>query len=56
MKIRAVIFALLMSSAVVASDLPRTVAETSNYTSTSRYEDVRAFISAIQASDADVRV
>lgn len=56
MKIRAVIFALLMSSAVVASDLPRTIAETSNYTSTSRYDDVRAFIAAIQSSDADVRV
>jgi hypothetical protein len=55
-KIRAVIFALLMSSVAIASDLPRTVAETSNYTSTSRYEDVRAFISAIQSIDANVRV
>jgi hypothetical protein len=45
-----------MSSAAIAADLPRTVAETSNYTSTSRYEDVRAFIAAMQTIDADLRV
>jgi Zinc carboxypeptidase len=33
-----------------------TVAETSNYLSTSRYEDVMQFIAAIQQSDPDLRV
>ncbi|HJW92402.1 MAG TPA: M14 family metallopeptidase [Thermoanaerobaculia bacterium] len=33
-----------------------TVAETSNYLSTSRYDDVMAFLSAIQQLDPDIRV
>jgi len=40
----------------MARELPKTVAETSNYLSTSRYEDVMAFVSEIQNLDPDVRV
>src|SRR5882757_6281348 len=36
--------------------LPQTTAETSHYLSTSRYDDVMAFVAAIQRLDADVRV
>jgi hypothetical protein len=38
------------------AELPKTVAETSNYRSTSRYDDVIAFVAAIQREDANVRV
>src|SRR5260221_13991732 len=36
--------------------LPQTMAETSHYLSTSRYDDVMAFVAAIQRLDPDVRV
>src|SRR4051794_26380156 len=41
---------------LMAAELPKTVAETSNYLSTSRYADVMAFLGAIQRADPDVRV
>lgn len=37
-------------------DLPKTVAETSNYLSTSRYADVMSFVAAIQRCDPEIRV
>ena len=40
----------------MAQTLPKTVAETSNYLSTSRYDDVMAFVRAIQNADPDIRV
>jgi len=40
----------------MAVGLLRTVAETSDYKSTSRYDDVIAFVRAIQAADPDIRV
>jgi hypothetical protein len=47
---------LLLSEVVMAAELPRTVAESSNYRSTSRYEDVMSFIAAVQRADPEVRV
>src|SRR5207244_2339083 len=41
---------------LMATELPKTAAETSNYLSTSRYADVMAFVGAIQRADADIRV
>src|SRR5437868_7859909 len=41
---------------LMATELPQTVAETSNYLSTSRYADVMAFVRAIQRADTDIRV
>src|SRR6184192_2346050 len=41
---------------IMAAELPKTAAETSNYLSTSRYADVMAFVGAIQRADADIRV
>jgi hypothetical protein len=38
------------------AQLPQTTAETSHYLSTSRYDDVMAFVAAIQRIDPDVRV
>lgn len=40
----------------MAQPLPQTVAETSNYLSTSRYDDVRSFVAAIQRADESIRV
>jgi hypothetical protein len=40
----------------MAQELPNTTAETSNYRSTSRYEDVMGFIVAVQRADPDIRV
>ena len=40
----------------MAMNLPKTVAETSGYEATSRYDDVIAFVRAIQRNDPDVRV
>jgi len=40
----------------MANELPKTVAETSNYLSTSRYDDVMSFVAAIQRVDPDLRV
>src|SRR5213076_2221460 len=47
---------LLTSEVLMAQSLPQTTAETSHYLSTSRYDDVMAFVGAIQRADADVRV
>src|SRR5205085_2945964 len=41
---------------LMATELPQTVAETSNYLSTSRYADVMAFVGVIQRADPDIRV
>jgi hypothetical protein len=40
----------------MAAELPKTLAETTDYKSTSRYDDVIAFVRAIQSIDPDVRV
>ena len=40
----------------MATELPKTTAETSNYLSTSRYADVMDFVRAIQRVDPDIRV
>jgi len=40
----------------MAHELPKTVAETSNYIATSRYDDVVSFVAAIQRIDPDLRV
>ena len=40
----------------MAQELPKTLAESSNYQLTSRYEDVMAFVSAIQRADPDIRI
>src|SRR3989442_1119476 len=47
---------LLLCEVVVAQELPKTLAESSNYQLTSRYEDVMAFVSAIQRADPDIRI
>jgi hypothetical protein len=47
---------LLLREVAMASELPKTVAELSNYASTSRYEDVVSFVGAIRRIDPDVRV
>jgi hypothetical protein len=46
----------LASEVLMATELPKTTAETSNYLSTSRYADVMSFVAAIQKIDPDVRV
>jgi hypothetical protein len=55
MRAMALIF-LLAAREEAMAELPKTVAETSSYRSTSRYDDVMAFVAAIQREDADVRV
>src|ERR1700694_6042694 len=55
MRVMALIFLLAVSETTMA-ELPKTVAETSNYRSTSHYDDVMAFLAAIQREDANVRV
>src|ERR1700682_5181700 len=55
MRVTPLIFLLAVSDKTMA-ELPKTVAETSNYLSTSRYDDVMAFLAAIQREDANVRV
>jgi hypothetical protein len=47
---------LLIGGAAMAAEPPKTVAETTDYKSTSRYDDVIAFVHAIQSIDPDVRV
>jgi hypothetical protein len=47
---------LLMGGVAMAAELPKTIAETTDYQSTSRYDDVIAFVHAIQAIDPGVRV
>src|SRR5437867_1598042 len=56
MRAKALIFSILLCEAALAQELPMTTAESSNYRSTSRYEDVIAFIGAIQQADPDIRV
>ena len=53
---RAAIFFFLLCEAILAQELPKTIAESSNYQSTSRYEDVMGFVAAIQRADPDIRV
>jgi hypothetical protein len=40
----------------MAQSLPQTTAESSHYLSTSRYDDVMAFVAAIQRADTNIRV
>jgi hypothetical protein len=47
---------LFISGVAMASELPKTVAETTDYKSTSRYDDVIDFVHAIQSVDPGVRV
>ncbi len=47
--------AILLATSLSAQ-LPRTIPEQTDYASTSRYEDVMAFIKAIEAADPDIRV
>src|SRR5438067_300460 len=47
---------LLIGGVAMPAELPKTVAETTDYKSTSRYDDVIAFVHAIQSIDPDVRV
>jgi hypothetical protein len=56
MRVAACIALCLLSEAAMAMNLPKTVAETSQYEQTSRYDDVIAFVRAIQRADPDVRV
>src|ERR1700737_173378 len=51
-----VLIFLLAAREEAMAELPKTVPETSSYRSTSRYDDVMAFVAAIQREDADVRV
>src|SRR5437867_3849687 len=56
MRAKALIFSILLCEAALAQELPMTTAESSNYRSTSRYEDVIAFIGAVHQADPDIRV
>ena len=56
MRARALIFFCLLCEVALAQELPKTIAESSNYRATSRYDDVIAFVSAIQRADPDIRV
>src|SRR5882672_9089658 len=47
---------LFISGVAMASELPKTVAETTDYKSTSRYDDVISFVHAIQSVDPGIRV
>ncbi|HXH90788.1 MAG TPA: M14 family zinc carboxypeptidase, partial [Thermoanaerobaculia bacterium] len=47
---------LFISGVAMASELPKTVAETTDYKSTSRYDDVISFVRAIQSIDPGIRV
>ncbi|HEX9500474.1 MAG TPA: M14 family zinc carboxypeptidase, partial [Thermoanaerobaculia bacterium] len=46
----------MLCEVALAQELPKTIAESSNYRATSRYDDVIAFVSAIQRADPDIRV
>ncbi len=50
------IILFLLCEVALGQELPKTAAEMSNDRSTSRYEDVIAFIAAIQRADPDIRV
>src|SRR2546430_11128609 len=56
MRGKALIFFCLLCEVAVAQELPKTIAESSNYRATSRYDDVIAFVGAIQRADPDIRV
>src|SRR2546430_6726273 len=56
MRAKALILFFLLCEATLALDLPKTVAESTNYRATSRYDDVIAFVSATQRADPDIRV
>ena len=56
MRAKALILFFLLCEATLAQDLPKTVAESTNFRATSRYDDVMAFIAAIQSVDPDIRV
>src|SRR5258708_38813432 len=47
---------LFISGVAMASELPMTVAETTDYKSTSRYDDVISFVHAIQSIDPGIRL
>ncbi|MDP9361211.1 MAG: peptidase M14, partial [Acidobacteriota bacterium] len=47
---------LLMGGVAMTAELPKTLAETTDYKSTSRFDDVIAFVRAIQSIDPGVRV
>jgi hypothetical protein len=47
---------LLFCGGLLPQELPKTVAESSNYRATSRYEDVMNFVAEIQRADPDIRV
>lgn len=47
---------LFIGGVAMASELPKTVAETTDYKSTSRYADVISFVHAIQSIDPGIRV
>jgi hypothetical protein len=53
---RATALIFLLCEVALAQELPKTTAESSNYRSTSAYEDVLAFVRAVQAADRDIRV
>src|ERR1700738_141790 len=56
MRARAFILFFLLCEVALAQELPKTTAESTNYRSTSRYEDVMGFLAAIQSADPDIRV
>lgn len=56
MRVAASIVLLLLSEVAMGMNLPKTVAETSGYETTSRYDDVIEFVRAIQRADPDIRV
>lgn len=56
MRARALIFFCLLCEVSLAQELPKTTAETTNFRATSRYDEVMAFIGAIQHADPDIRV
>lgn len=47
---------LLLAGAVAGGEFPRTTAESSGYVHTTRYDDVMAFVAAIQKIDPTIRV
>jgi hypothetical protein len=51
-----IITALILSSTCISQDHPLTTAESSNYKSTSTYDDVRNFIAELQKLSSQIRV
>ncbi|HPD96665.1 MAG TPA: M14 family zinc carboxypeptidase, partial [Tenuifilaceae bacterium] len=56
MKINVTLFFLLLATVVFPQDRPLTVAESSNFMSTSTYNDVLGFIDTLVADYSNVRV